>query len=161
MYRFWRGPILGPTVSHAWSSYATCLFLEFSRLEEGEKFTDQRGWIRRYQPSGEWTITSMERWPAWKILLSGRALASWTSCRRARLRALRLLVGRRLITVEIDPASNATRLTFTKGVGLETKTDLQRLRREPHWLMRGPTTDPDNWPSIVLKPWSSNGRVFR
>jgi hypothetical protein len=28
-YRFWRGPILGQSASHVWTSFAWCLFFEF------------------------------------------------------------------------------------------------------------------------------------
>lgn len=49
MYRHWYGPLLGQTVSHIWSSYARCLFIEFGKLTEGEWFVDRKGQRRQYQ----------------------------------------------------------------------------------------------------------------
>jgi|SRR5271170_3658026 len=153
MYRFWNGPIVGLSVSHIWSSYATCLFMEFGSLTPGGTYADLKGNIRAFEPRGEWFISSMKSWPAWWLRQNGKVMASWRDSRPLRVHALRLLVGRRLDSVEIDPSSRSTRLGFSLGLRLETKTDIQRLRHEPHWLMRGPLQGSDDWPDIVLRPW--------
>jgi hypothetical protein len=145
-------------VSHIWLSYATCLFIEFGHLTPGGTYSNLQGNVRECQPKGEWSITSMHSWPAWKLRQNGRVIASWTQYGPPRLRALRLLIGRRLKSLEIDPASKSTRLAFSLGLELETKTDIHRLRREPHWLMRGPQHGSDNWPHIALGPWSQAPR---
>jgi hypothetical protein len=152
MYKFWHGPFVGLTVSHVWSSFSTCLFLEFGRLTPGNAYTDRRGQARGYQPKGEWSITSMDSWPAWWLRQRGKVIVSYEEHRPLRLRALRLLIGRRLHTLAIDQPSKATRLTFSLGLELETKTDIQRLGNEPHWRMRGPSEVSNSWPHIALGP---------
>lgn len=153
MYRFWFGPIVGLTVSHVWSSFASCIFIEFGRLTPGDAYTNRKGEVRRYQPNGEWSITSMESWPAWWLRLNGRVIASWLDSRPVRVRALRLLVGRRLQSWEIDRRSKSTRLTFSLGFELETKTDIHRLRDKPQWLVR--TKVPSN--DGTHAPWTAPG----
>jgi hypothetical protein len=93
----------------------------------GFEFTDSTGCLRRLGG-----ITTMERWPTWKLARNGRVLATSRFSGRQRLRVLRLLVGRRLMSVALDRASNSTRLTFTMGFRLETRTEIVRLRRTPH-----------------------------
>jgi hypothetical protein len=158
MYRSWHGPIVGLNVSHVWSSYATCLFLEFECLTPGGTYMSLRGEMRQFEPSGTWSMTSMENWPAWWIRQNGRPIGSWVESRPLRARALRLLVGRRLNALEIDQRSKSTRLTFSLGLVLETKTDIQRLRTTPHWLLRGPAQGADHWPHIALRSWADEGR---
>jgi hypothetical protein len=150
MYQFWHGPVVGLKVSHVWSSYATCLFLEFGVLTRGETYTSLRGNVREFEPSGVWSITSMNSWPAWWLRRNRQVIASCEEWKPLRSHALRLLIGRRLNSLEIDQASKSTRLRFSLGFELETKTDIQRLRHEPHWLMRGPGQGTDNWPHIEL-----------
>src|SRR5579871_2932956 len=125
MFRFWRGPIAGQTVSDVWSSRAWCLFFEFGRLTPGETYVDRKGVQRQFSPIGEWSMTSMDSWPAWTLSRRRRVLASSDAHRRVRNRGLRLLVGRRLNTVEIDKRTKSTRLTFSGGIVLETRTTLR------------------------------------
>jgi hypothetical protein len=153
MHRFWQGPVVGLTVSHIWSSYATCLFIEFGSLTPGGTYSNLKGEIRQFEPKGEWSITSMNSWPAWWLRQNGKVIGSWEDHRLLRVRALRLLIGRRLDALTIDQHSKSTRLTFSLGLELETKMEIQRLRHEPHWLMRGPDQGNDGWPHIVLRPW--------
>jgi len=153
MYQSWRGPIVGFTVSHIWSSYATCLSLEFGPLTPGDWFTDRKGNVRQFEPKGVWSITSMESWPAWWLRQNGRVVGSWELSRPRRLHALRLLIGRRLNTFEVDQHSRSTRITFSPGLQLETKTDLRRLRNMAHWLLRGPEYRNDDWSHVALRPW--------
>jgi hypothetical protein len=101
-FRFWRGTIVGQTVSHVWSSYAWCLFFEFGPLTPGEYFVDRRGGQRQFQPEGEWSITTMESWPSWTLSKQGVLLASSDDRSSVRDHALRRLIGRRLKSLEID-----------------------------------------------------------
>ncbi len=151
MYTPWHGPVIGLNVSHVWASYSTCLFLEFGELTPIEDMTDRNGKIHQFEPTGIWSMTSMESWPAWWLRQDGRPVGSWLDEPPLRLRALRLLVGRRLNALAIDRRTNSTRLTFSLGMELETRTDIARLAREPHWLLRGPTQGADDWPHIVLR----------
>jgi hypothetical protein len=158
MYRFWHGPVVGLTVSHVWSSYATCLFLEFGDLTLGEPYTNRRGEVRRPEPRGEWGITSMESWPLWWLRQNGKLIGSCDDCRQTRLHRLKLLVGRRLNSLEIDASSKSTRLKFSLGLELTTETEIQRLRSEPHWLMRRPASGTDRWLPVALR-FSSTSRA--
>jgi hypothetical protein len=158
VYRFWHGPVVGLTVSHVWSSYAACLFLELGALTPGSTYTDLKGDVREFRPKGMWSITSMKSWPAWWLRQNGSLVASFESCGPLRIHALRLLIGRRLNSVEVDQQSKSTRLNFSLSLQLETKTDIQQLRHEPHRLMRGPEQGSGNWPHIALRPWSETPR---
>jgi len=150
MYRFWRGPIIGLNVSHVWASFAPCIFLEFGELTSEGTYTDRQGQVQEFEPRGVWSITSMDSWPDWRLRQNGRLIVSCEECRPRRLRALRLLLGRRLNALEIDGRSKSTRLTFSLGLALETRTVIRRLRRAPHWMLRGPSQGDDDWPCIEL-----------
>jgi hypothetical protein len=52
MYRFWHGPVIGLAVSHVWSSFATCLFMEFGHLTPGGTYTNLKGDVRKFEPRG-------------------------------------------------------------------------------------------------------------
>jgi hypothetical protein len=159
VYRFWHGPVVGLTGTHVWSSYPTCLFLEFGFLTPGGTSTNLKGDVRELQPTGVWSITSMDNWPAWWLRQNGKVMASFhEEWRPLRVTALRLLVGRRLNSLAIDQTSKSTRLSFSLGLQLETKSDIPGLRHEPHWLMRGPEQGSAGWPHIALGPWSETPR---
>jgi len=151
MFRFWRGPIVGQKVSHIWSSYAWCLFLEFGQLTRGEPYVNRKGQPRPAQWKGEWAITSMESWPEWTLSVSGRSLVGSDASRVERDRTLRMLVGRRLVAVEIEPQVRSTNLHFSQGIVLATTSGEHNLRRRPHWMLRGPDSASDYWPPIELK----------
>ena len=152
MFRFWRGFIVGQTVSHVWSSYAWCLFFEFGSLTPGENYVDRKGASRQFSPGGEWSLTTMDSWPSWTLFRNQRVLASSDAHRRVRDPALDLLVVRRLNMFGIDKLSKSTRLTFSCGMVLETRTTLSKMHGQPHWLLRGPQEGNDDWPPVVLKP---------
>jgi hypothetical protein len=149
-FRFWRGPIVGHTVSHAWFSYACCLFLEFGPLTRGT-WVDYSGRVHKFI-RGEWSITSMESWPSWKLSRGGSLLAFSEEPPLIRRRAFRQLIGRRLNRMEIDDQSQSTRLIFSRDIVLETQTELRHYRGKPHWLLHGLETGDDAWPEIVLDP---------
>ena len=150
MFHFWHGPIVGQTVSHVWHSFAWCIFMEFGRLTPGEWHVDRKGVRRQYQPRGEWTITSMDSWPTWKLFQKNRELASSDTRCRGRDRALRCLIGRRVSAIEIDKRSRATRLRFSQGFVLETQTTLPSMRREHHWLIRAQMCVSGDYRPVVL-----------
>lgn len=154
MYRFWKGPVIGRVVSDAWSSYGGRLFFEFGRLTPGDFYLDRKGIRKQFSPSGEWSITSMDSWPAWTLYSQKRVVATSECCRNRRESSLRLLIGRRLCSFEIDPRSLSTRLKFSLGLSLETQTNLPRLRAVPHWLIRGPRHSENDWPTVILNSWS-------
>ena len=150
MFHFWHGPVLGKTVSHVWHSFAWCIYIEFGRLTPGEWHVDRNGVRHQDQPDGEWTITSMDSWPTWKLFQKNRELASSDTRGRLQDRALRRLIGRRVAAIEIDKHSRATRLRFSQGFVLETPTTLPSMRGEHHWLIRGPKCVSDDWRPVVL-----------
>src|SRR5579884_1464400 len=155
MDRVWHGPLARQVVTDAWQGYASCLFIEFGELKPAELWTDASGNERRSRPRGEWTLTSMDSFPAWRIYCRERLIATSACSWSCRARGLRLLVGRQLWNLQINQDSLSTRLRFSLGVTLETQTKAQGLHLHtwPHWLMRGPQHGDDDWPGIPLKPW--------
>jgi hypothetical protein len=150
MYRHWHGPLVGQTVTHLWFSYPWCLFLEFGQLTDGEWFVDRKGERRRYQPKGEWSLTSMDSWPSWRLIVGKRVRATSDSHRDIQLAGLQLLVGRRLHSFAINEPTRATRLSFSQGFVLETQTTLPSKRRMPHWMLRRNESADKEWPVVVL-----------
>src|SRR5580658_576596 len=109
--------------------------------------------VRRHihgSPRSSSRVRAMDSWPGWRLWQHGRLIARCDEGRPRRLRALRLLLDRRLNALEIDERSKSTRLTFSLGLALETRTDIRRLRRVPHWMLRGSSQGDDDWPSIEL-----------
>lgn len=151
MYIQWRGPIVGRSVSHIWSSFGWCLFLEFGQLSEGE--VSSNGELGN--PKGEWTLTTMESWPIWTIQVGGRVQATSENSRNVRERALRSLIGHRLRSLEIDTASPSTRLTFSMGLMLTTERSA-RQHCQAHWLLRCP--EGGDWPFVFPKGTHANWR---
>lgn len=145
----WNGAIVGQSVSHAWQGYAGVLFFEFGKLSPAE-YTLRDG--SPGQPSGEFTLTTMDSFAAWKLLLHGKQITTTTSDAlfRHSARHIKRLIGRRLQTFAIDATSQSTRLTFSSGLVLITKTFGELLHRSPHWLLRLPNSSPDAWPPVIL-----------
>ena len=148
MYRSWRGPIRGQVVGHAWHGYRLwVLFLELGNLTPS-------GFVRRDgslgAPSGEWCLNTMESWPRWALRVAGREVANSEMIERRGGHALRFLTGRRLLDLAIDPATNATRLRFSRGVELVTMPQ-PRLYKTSHWELREPGPEKSNWPAVTLR----------
>jgi hypothetical protein len=143
-----NGPIVSQSVSHAWQGYAGVLFFEFGKLSPAEYSLRDGG---PGQPSGEFTLTTMESFAAWKLLLHGKEITTTTSDAQFRhsARFIKRLIGRRLQTFAIDPASLSTRLNFSNGLTLTTSTLAEPPRLPAHWLIRLPNAGSD-WPSVVL-----------
>jgi hypothetical protein len=143
---YWNGPIVGQSVSHAWQGYAGVLFFEFGKLSPAE-YTLRDG--RPGEPRGEFGLTTMNGWAAWKLFLLGKQITTSDAPYEHVNRYLRRLVGRRLQTFAIDAASLSTRLNFSNGLTLTTSTLAEPPRLPPHWLIRLPNAGSD-WPSVVL-----------
>jgi hypothetical protein len=148
-FTYWSGPIVGQSVSHVWQGYAAVLFLEFGKLSPAE-YTLRDG--RPGEPRGEFGLTTMESFAAWKILLHGKEITTTTSDAQFRhsARFLKRLIGRRLQTFAIDAASLSTRLNFSNGLMLMTNNLREPARRLPHWLLQLPNTRADAWSSVVV-----------
>jgi hypothetical protein len=143
----WYGPIVGQSVTHAWQGYAAVLFLEFGKLSPAE-YTLRDG--SPGQPRGEFGLTTMDGWAAWKLFLHGKQIATSDAMYRHINRYLKRLIGRRLQTFAIDAASTSTRLTFSNGLVLTTSTLAEPPHLPPHWILRLPNSSRDYWPSVVL-----------
>lgn len=150
-WTLWQGPIIGRTVSHLWWSYPWCLFLEFGRLTEGERFPDGR----LGNPRGEWGMTSMDTWPLWTLRSGGRVSATSEYPEFARGRALRLLLGQAFESLEFNESSRRTRLKFSRGLVLYTRVNITSLRGEAFWLLRCPDSGPDDWQRIPPGPYNN------
>ena len=163
MFRFWYGPVVGMRVSGAWIGYAACLFLEFGTPDH-ETLRDKIGRPNRKVTKGEWSLSTMEYGPRWRVSLQGRSLVKSDSVDRQRNWALSRLVGRRLHSLEVDEQTFATRLRFSQGLSLETERippSLWRPSFQPHWLITNRNTRRDiKWPHITVlrgrvRPWKT------
>jgi hypothetical protein len=117
------------------------LFVEFGNLHDA-------GYLLRDgsagHPRGDFGLTTMESYADWELLLNHKSLATAEAIRIRRTRALRRLVGRRLLTFEIDAASRSTRLTFGHEIVLQTLTRRRQFHPRPHWILRSPTSASDD-----------------
>ena len=157
IYRYWRGPLAGASVSHVWSSYASVVFLEFGQLSAGEPLP--RGTLG--QPRGEYCISTMQSWPHWQLSVEERIAATSDSKGAVRTAGLGLLVGRRLKTFEISVDGQSTRLRFTLGVTVRTTTEMHELRWEPHWHLFGPDrANSKEGLSVVLRGHAANPKYW-
>ena len=81
----------------------------------------------------------MDSWPSWWLRQNCALIASCDHCRPARVHALKLLVGRRLNSLEIDPSSNSTRLEVLAWLGVRDRDGNPTGFAKSHIrLMRGP-----------------------
>jgi hypothetical protein len=146
-WRCWEGPIVGRTVSHIWSSFAWCLFLEFGELTERIKPDGTPG-----NAKGEWTLTTMDSWPHWTLFHEGRVRVTSEYPLVTRELGLKSLIGRNLESIELNEASRKTRLTFSFGFVLNT---MRGLHHVPHWMFDSPESGPDDWPRVAFKASTS------
>ena len=144
--------MVGLTVSQVWQGYAARLFLSFGNLTP-TTYARRNGTPGR--PRGEFELTNVDSLSNWTILLNGQVLATSESRARTRENRLRRLVGRRLLSVQIDEGTRSTLLTFTKGLVLRTETMRNCRERRPHWLLR---LSKKNWPPVILNGTSSRWR---
>src|SRR5580693_4476929 len=102
-YRMWRGPVVGQVVRHAWIGFARVVFLEFGKLSPRIRRDGTPG-----NPQGEWTIATMSSMSQWSLSIRG-AVLSGSDCRHEdTARAIRRVIGRRLLSLEIDATSGRT-----------------------------------------------------
>lgn len=151
MYRHWCGPIVGLRLSHLSEGYAARVFLQFGRRAKHTRRDGSPG-----QPRGEFGLTNVHSWSGWELSIEGKLVATSEGRWPIRERALkRLLIGRRLQSIQIDARTRSTRLTFTRGLVLTTENLAHCSDHEPHWLLRLPTSGRDDWPHVVLAGTSS------
>lgn len=140
--RYWLGPAAGQVVTQVSQGYASCLFPSFGRLTPAD-YTLPNGVLGR--PHGEYELTTMGSLPAWTFTLKGRILATSESYYWLRESLLQRLLGRRLLSVQIDERSRSTVLTFTRALVLTTQS--RGRDRRPHWLLR---LSNESWPQVIL-----------
>jgi hypothetical protein len=138
--KYWRGPVLGCSVSYVSPTHTSALFLEFGKPTGSDE-------NRERYPTGEYTLSSFASFPAWILRSNGCVLATSTDRQTVRDKALRRLIGHRLKVMAIDKATDATRLEFSLQLVLETETVRSGYRGKPHWLLRS-----EEW--LVIGPYA-------
>jgi hypothetical protein len=151
-YRYWQGPVVGLAVTQVWQGYAARLFLSFGKLTAAG-YTLRNGCAGR--PHGELELTNMDSLSDWTLTLKDRVLATSESRGRVRESRLQRLLGRRLLSVQIDERDRSTILTFSRELMVKTTPMSNSAERRPHWLLR---LSKDNWPPVILNGTSSRWR---
>ena len=152
-YRYWHGPVVGLAVTQVWQGYAARLFLSFGKLTAAE-YTLPSGSPGR--PHGELELTNMDSFSDWTLTLKDIALATSESRGRVRESRLQSLLGRRLLSVQIDERDRSTILTFSRELAIRTNPMSNCRERRPHWLLR---LSKGKWPPVILNGTSSRWRV--
>jgi hypothetical protein len=83
----------------------------------------------------------------WVLSLNRVLLADWESSDRRRDNALKRLVGKRLVAIEIDERSPSTVLKFSGGIAITTANMPGVREGRPHWCKRIAERD---WPDVAL-----------
>ena len=151
-YRYWHGPVIGLAVTQVWQGFAARVFLSFGRLAPSN-YTLPSG--AQGRPHGEFELTNMDSFSDWALTLKCRFVATGESRRNARESGLQRLLGRRLLSVQIDERTRSTVLRFTREFVLTTKTMPNCQERRPHWLLR---LSKENWPPVIINGTSSRWR---
>ena len=151
-YRYWHGPVFGLAVTQVWQGYAARLFVSFGKLTAAG-YTLPNGCAGRAH--GELELTNMDSFSDWTLTLRDRVLATSESRGRVRESRLQRLLGRRLLSVQIDERDRSTILTFSRELMVKTKPMSNSVERRPHWLLR---LSEDNWPPVILNGTSSRWR---
>jgi len=153
-YRYWHGPAVGRAVTQVWQGYAARLFLSFGKLAAAG-YTLRSGSPGR--PRGELELSNMDSLSDWTLTLKHRVLATSESRGRVRESRLQRLLGRRLLSVQIDEPDRSTILKFSRELRVKTTpmSDCDCAERRPHWLLR---VSKDNWPPVILNGTSSRWR---
>jgi hypothetical protein len=149
-YRYWHGPVVGLAVTQVWQGYAARLFLSFGKLTAHTLRSGSPG-----RPHGELELTNMDSLSDWTLALKDRVLATSESRGRVRESRLQRLLGRRLLSVQIDERDRSTILTFSRELTLSTNPMSNCRERRPHWLLR---LSKGNWPPVILNGTSSRWR---
>jgi hypothetical protein len=104
------------------------------------------------RPHGELELTNMDSLSDWTLMLKDRILATSESRGSVRESRLQRLLGRRLLSVQIDELDRSTILRFSRELVLKTTPMNNCAERRPHWLLR---LSKDNWPPVILNGTSS------
>ena len=139
-------------MTQVWQGFASRVFLSFGKLTAAT-YTLKNGTPGRAH--GEFELTNMESFSDWALKLNGRVFVTSESRYRMRDSELQRLVGRRLLSVQIDERSRSTVLNFSGLLALSTTTMRDCAERRPHWLLR---LSIDNWPPVILNGTSSRYR---
>jgi len=143
-YHKWHSPVVGQTVTQVWEGYASRLFICFGQLTPSD-YRRRNGSPGR--PHGKFELTNMSSLSGWTIFLNGHQSSSSESLGSRREKALQRLTGKRLLSLEIEASSQATILTFSRGLTLVTKNLPGSRERTPHWSLR---ISKYNWPPVAL-----------
>src|SRR5437879_658253 len=103
-------------VSQIWQGYAARLFISFGKLTDDDVLA---GGTHGY---GEYELTNMDSFSDWTITIRGKVLVDSDSCRHIRQRRLQRLLGRRLLSMQIEEESRSTILIFSRELILTTAT---------------------------------------
>ena len=134
-------------VGRAWKGYAWVVFLELGQLHE--KKYDFRGKTRTMMV-GEYTLQNTESCCSWELSVHGVRVRYSERYGSDSPPFNHLLTGRRLQRLEIDVATQRTRLTFSQGLVLTTAPHRwTRDVRAPHWLLHARKQEPA-WRNVVL-----------
>lgn len=127
-----------------WEGYASRLFISFGELTTS-RYVLPSGAPGR--PHGKIELSNMLSQSGWVLTLNRFLLADWESPDKRRHKALQRLVGKRLLTVEIDERSPSTVLGFSVGIAITTANMPGSREARPHWSMRIAAKD---WPPVAL-----------
>jgi hypothetical protein len=140
-------------VSDVWQGMAARIFLSFGKLSPHLLPSGKPGHSR-----GEVRLINAHSLTDWELTLNHRTVATSDSQFVIRASRLRLLQGRRLRSVQIDPQSLATQLNFTRQLVLTTKAMPNTHERLPHWLLLPCAGGP---PALILRGtgWRWHGKT--
>jgi len=144
--------VVGLPVTQVWQGYAARVFLSFGKFTPS---ADKRRSGAPFRPHGEFELTNMDSLSDWALTLKKRILATSQSHYRIRESLPRHLLGRRLLSMQLDEGSRSTILTFTRELVLTTQTMPNCRERRPHWLLRLASK---SWPPVILNGTSSQWR---
>jgi hypothetical protein len=142
----------GLIVTQVRQGYAGRLFLSFGRLAPSDD-TLPNGRPGRFY--GEFELTNMDSLTDWTLTLRARDLVTSESHYQLRENRLQRVLGRRLLSLQIDESSRSTVLTFTRELVLTTRLYPNCPERRPHWLLR---LSKKNWPPVILNGTNSRWR---
>jgi hypothetical protein len=135
---------VGQVVSQVWQGFAARLFISFGELTPST-YVLRSG--RAGRPHGKFELTNMSSESSWLLTSNGRLLADGESLYRRRGKELQHLLGKRLLSLQIDARSQSTVLKFSGGLGLTTAAMPGSRERRPHWEVRMSEKD---WPPVAL-----------
>ncbi len=132
-------------VSQVWQGMGARIFLSFGKLTPSD-YILRSG--KPGHPRGEWQLINAHSLTDWELALDGRMLGTSGSRFGVRQSCLKRLLGRRLLSVQIDAQSLSTQLNFTRQLVLTTKAMTNSHERLPHWLLLPSSKGP---PALILR----------